>query len=1198
MLTPKNIKNIYPLSPMQEGMYFHALADPASPAYFEQVSYRLEGTLHLAQVEKSVGELFRRHDILRTVFTHRKADRPLQVVLRERVPAFYFEDLRDGPDCRAAIARADAYKRADRERPFDLGRDVLMRVAVFRLAEGQYEFVWSHHHILMDGWCSGLLIGEFSEIYRSLLHDKAPRLPPVTPYHTYIEWLEKRDRSASAHYWKQYLQHYEQVAAVPRRTGGPGGGYCGGSCEWSLDQPTTERVEKLAARYQVTLNTLVETLWGIVLAKYNDRCDVVFGAVVSGRPSEIPGVETMAGLFINTIPVRICFGEDERFADLLKRTQQRALESLPHHYYPLAKVQSESPLRQDLLDHILVFENYPVSAQLGSNGKAGAAAGVRISHVEAVERTHYPWSLTVLPGTQLGFKIQYDAARYEARFVERVRGHFRTLIRQVCTDPDSEIAALTLLTAEEQQDCLARAAHAAVAYPAGLSGIPGGLPGALPTGPDRTGYRVYLLDAHLQLVPAGVAGEICVGGPGVARGCLDGAASPAGNFVDDPFCPGERLYRTGDLGRWREDGNVEYLGRLDHPGKDRGCRVETGEIESRLRQHPAVQQAVVVARQTQPGRTQLVAYLVPRAGVPAETDEIRAFLRETLPAYLVPACVVKLECLPLTPGGQVDHQALPVPDRGPAVRNAFAAPATPLEALLVAIWQEVLGKEAVSVEACFFSLGGDSIKTIQIASRLRKAGYELAVRDVFTHSSIRQLAPRIQPAQRKAEQGIVRGNVPLTPVQREFFATPYQAPHHFNHAAMLYAADGFAEAALRAVFTKLIRHHDALRMRYPAADGAIGQVNDGADGPVWLQTTDLRREADPAAALALQAERLQAGFDLAHGPLFKLGLFHLPDGDRLLIVVHHLVMDAVSWYILSEDIHTLYRQYQQGETLALPPKTDSFQQWAKQLQAYAGSDALLREKAYWQACARADLPRIAPEAAALATDSAGPGRTCFGLDGPQTEALVRQGGRGHQAGTQAVLLAALAVSLRTVLGLEQTLVSVVSHGREAAPGNLDISRTVGWFTTSYPLVIDAADGTPATILARVQRSLAAVPNGGIGYGILKYLTAPADKADVAFWWPPQVSFNYLGEFDSNAIRGSFGPAKEGPGNVQAEVDRHQARHLLQVSAVVTDKKLRVDLVYNQAYFLPGTVGRLQHCFRRELVRLGDAHACREPEPVH
>ncbi|MCU0288757.1 MAG: amino acid adenylation domain-containing protein, partial [Acidobacteria bacterium] len=459
---------------MQEGMFFHALLDQASSSYFEQTAFRLHGELDICLVEKSFNELVNRHDILRTAFIHNDTPRAVQVVLKSRAVDFYYQDISQIGSQGEKEFFITGYKEKDKQRSFDLSKDVLMRVAVFRLSPAEYQFIWSHHHTIMDGWCIGILNTEFFEIYTSYLESRPYRLPGVKPYRNYIQWLEKKDKEESSRYWENYLDSYEEQTGIPRtktriitkeenQTG-----YRNETVSILLDMEKTAGLNKLAARSHVTLNTVAQTLWGILLGKYNDKEDVVFGVVVSGRPSELEGIESMVGLFINTIPVRIRFEGKMKFHRLLNQVQSEALASEPHHYHSLAEIQSRNPLRQNLIDHIFIFENYPIAEQIEGFGKKETKNNIRrlkLENAEIFEQTNYDFNVIMSGADRLKIIFQYNSNVYEKGNIERVAKLFSIAIDQIIENQELEVSQLTFLSAEERNQVLYEFNNTQAEYP-------------------------------------------------------------------------------------------------------------------------------------------------------------------------------------------------------------------------------------------------------------------------------------------------------------------------------------------------------------------------------------------------------------------------------------------------------------------------------------------------------------------------------------------------------------------------------------------------------------------------------------------------------------------------------------------------------------------------------------------------------------
>jgi amino acid adenylation domain-containing protein/non-ribosomal peptide synthase protein (TIGR01720 family) len=2094
------IEDIYLLSPLQEGMLFHALYDSGGPTYFEQASYRLHGHLEAVVVEKSLNELCKRHDILRTVFVYEGIQRPIQVVLNERSSDFLYEDVREKigrtDDERTALIRQ--YEREDRQRSFDLSRDILMRVTLVRLDDTEYQLIWSFHHILMDGWCVSILNMEFFEIYNSFLENRSYRLSEVTPYRTYIRWLEKQDKGSSARYWTGYLEGYDEPAAIPKL-----GMLAGSDPEdgrdrsheykieeiiFPLEADRFESLNRLVGKNHATLNTIIQAVWGIIIGRYNRKQDAVFGMVVSGRPTEIKGVETMVGLFINTIPVRIRFREEEKLSPLLRRVQEGAVNSEPHQYFQLAEIQAQSILKQSLLDHLLVFENYPIADQIaGVTEQAESSQGLELelSGVELFEQSNYDFCLVVLPGEPLLIKLKYNANAHSRELMDAFARHFNFMLDQIVERENEEIFIheIRLLKENEKKKLLydfndtgadyarektlhelfkdqveQRPDQVAVVYddqqvtyrvfnaranrlarvlkarevtadmpvgimlersldmimaiiavlkagggylpidpalprkrlismledgqvsimltaskdienhmflslqrfqqlkprvevtaprspvrdfdglplpdrslvdyekygdyigqamvkhsislqatrgcpyhcaychkiwpkkhvarsaenifkevlfyynmgvrrfafiddifnldidnsaaffqliidnglevqlffPNGMRGdiltkdyidlmvkagtvnlaialetasprlqkvirknldlervkdsiryfveeyphvilelftmhgfpteteeearmtldfiksfrwlhfpyvfilkiypntdmaklaiengfssediddsedlafhelpktlpfdrsftlkyqaeflndyflsrerllhvlphqmrvltgdeiaqkydsylpmdirslddllefagierseleantclsedamaIPGlsarmdaYFPGQAPTanalrvllldlsqffvedshmlydvvdpplglmyvmtylnrqfgsrvqgkiaksridfgsyselktlleefkpdiigarsltfykdffhktialirqwginvpivagGPYATGsyktlledsnidvvvlgegeitfnqliekimenggklpdeevlraipgiafapgqrkdrdiimldqfdrilsqqsdenvvnfnqpsdlayiiftsgstgrpkgvvlenrnvanlvhglneriykhqdhhrkvclvspymfdasvkqifgalllgyplhvvpeearldgskllefykkyqidisdgtpthlrllsefdrlgfsglnvtqfliggepltgsaadqflgkfrqtapriinvygpteccvdsaafavgkedlpcagmdtvpigtpmpnHQVYIVDSQNRLQPVGAAGELCIAGDGVARGYLNHPELTAEKFDQDLWDyqdyhdenykqafkqkffggsrgailqkspPGRRrLYKTGDLARWLPDGNIQFLGRLDHQVKIRGFRIELEEIESRLMRHKDIREALVAVKENPDKDKYMCAYYVPEKGLTLTISELRDYLSEELPEYAIPSYFLKLKKVPVTSHGKVDRGALPEPDGSIDTGGQYQDPRTDVEKVMVKVWQEVLGVNIVGIYDDYFALGGDSIKAIQIAARLHNKKLKLNMRDLFRHPTIGDLSRYLKPVKGLPTQETVEGEVKLTPIQVRFFQGDYAEKHHYNQAVMLYSEKGLNSQWVKKVFQRLSQHHDALRMAYKfEEEGEIRQINRGtAKNLPELTTYDLKGEetAEYRKIIEEKANNIQAGMDLVDGPLVKMGLFRVDTGDYLLIVIHHLVVDGISWRILLEDFAALYTQLETGkaiEELEMPVKTSSFQEWAESIRRYSSSDALLNQLSYWEKIENTRLPLL-PKDRTIETGTISDSESLsFQLSGEYTRKLLKEVHAAYHTEINDILLTALGLAVKHWAGVKNICIEMEGHGREELPGDVDVNRTVGWFTSVYPAVIDMKKFNDlSSIIKRTKEMLRHIPDRGMGYGILKYITPPGERQGVTFDLRPQIAFNYLGQLDSE---------ENGPGlfrfadiSTGREVSLNfRSDYTFNIVGIVVEGKLKISIGYSRKEYNKDTVLYFADTYRKSLEEIVDHCMARE-----
>ncbi|HEX8560147.1 MAG TPA: amino acid adenylation domain-containing protein [Pyrinomonadaceae bacterium] len=717
--------------------------------------------------------------------------------------------------------------------------------------------------------------------------------------------------------------------------------------------------------------------------------------------------------------------------------------------------------------------------------------------------------------------------------------------------------------------------------------------GTVPIGRPVANTSVHVLDARLEPAPEGVAGELYLGGVQVGRGYLDRPGLTAERFLPDPFSaePGARLYRTGDVARRVAGGEVEYLGRVDHQVKLRGFRIELGEIEAALSRHPAVGECVCVVREDAPGVKRLVAYVGGARG--ANAAELAEHLRGRLPEYMTPTQFVFLEALPLTPSGKVDRKALPRPDySGAGAGREFVAPASASEQALCGIWAEVLRLERVGVHDNFFELGGDSILSIQIIARAAQAGLHFTPRQLFQNQTIAELAAVAGAgAASDAEQGAVVGDVPLSPVQRWYFESEPVNPHHFNQALLLEVKEPLDAGLLRLAVEHLYTHHDALRLRFERGADGWRQFNAGAAPPGAFRTADFSGldEAAQAGAVQETAARVQGGLNLSEGPLLRAVLFDLGAGraGRLLLVAHHLVIDGVSWRILLDDLQTAYGQLSRGEAVGLGAKTASYRQWAEALCGHARSGKV--EAGYWLGAAQRG-------AAPLPVDGRGENTVASsavveaGLDEEETRSLIQQAPAVYHTRIDEALLAALAHGFRQ-WGVRRLLLDVEGHGRDEQPGELNLSRTVGWFTAVYPLLLEAGEGGGVTdALKNVKGQARAVPGRGVGYGLLRYLGEEGVAARLRAAPAAEVSFNYLGQLDQ-ALAGSamFRASRESAGPSQDP--RERRRYLIEVSASVLGGRLRTAWTYSENVHRRATVERLAAAFTaalRDLVSRGRA----------
>ncbi|KAB7770806.1 non-ribosomal peptide synthetase [Xanthomonas sp. LMG 12462] len=1458
---------LYPATPMQQGLLFHTRLDPE--AYITQTFPILRGALDAPRFRAAWQSLLDRHEVFRTAFVE-VGERLLQLVGASAALPWHEEDWRE-LDAQAQEAQFERYRQQDRARGFDVACAPLLRIALFRLGEERYRLLWTHHHMLSDGWSLPILYKEVMQVYTAGLQGTSVQLPPAPRYEAYVDWLSRQDRDAALAFWQSQLATIEAPTPLAIDKLPSDGGFGQRERSLTLDAATSERLSAFARGQRVTLNTVLQLAWGYLLHRYSGEDEVVFGATISGRPAEIDGIESMVGLFINSVPVRMSFAEPHSVGTMLADLQQRFERANAFGYLSLADIQRQSGIAPGtaLFDSLMVIGNYPIEAAMQARS---LDAGLQVEATGRREQTGYRLAFNIGVRSRIHLQCAYPAEVFADATIDRLLGHFAQVLQRMPALVDQPVHRIDPLGDAEHRDralwnavpadyprdatlhalvearahahpqavaatfgeqaitygelnreanrvahflrqrgvavdtlvglCIERSVEMLIGmlgilkagaaylpldpdypedrlrfmledsgaeivltssdllhaldvfderlvlpldatlreallgdcaqtdpvpaagaqslayaiYTSGSTGTPKGTliehrnvvrlvhrpnyvvlaegevmaqasnssfdaatfeiwgalangmhlhgigkdtllnPAALattlhearvatlfvttaifnqmslvapggfaaldtllfggegvdveavgrvlaagkprhlvhvygptenttfstafeiverrfdtyPIGTPISGTTLYVLDTQRRPVPYGAVGELYLGGDGVGRGYHARPQLDAERFLEDPFAvtDGARLYRTGDLVRQSADGNVQFVGRADDQVKLRGFRIELGEIETRLLSHDAVREAVVVARRDQDA-TRLVAYVVrtladEQVNESLFSKELRRYLKQRMPEYMVPSAFVCMEELPLTRNGKVDKRQLPVPDY--QLQQAYFAPRTELEARLAELWQQVLRVDQVGVHDNFFEIGGDSILSIQVVSRANQAGIRMSTRQLFENQTVAELATVAACAEEAlAPQDEVQGEMPLLPVQRMFLEGEAVDRHHFNQAVLLTTPPDFDLQTLDAVLAALYARHDALRLRFTEdADG--WQARHVPLHPdMVLESRALERlegsDSTWAAQVSARCADWQRRFDLADGPLLRAVYFPswTGDGGRLLLAVHHIVVDGVSWRILLDDLQLAYSQIQRGQSIQLGRKSASFQRWGQTLEAYACDPALLQEKAYWAAAAA--VPGLPVDRPGVGAGSNASTRLIgFGLSPEETRALQQQCHAAYRTQINELLLAAVYLGVRRWCGQTALRIRLEGHGREALDEDMDLTQTVGWFTSLYPLRLSSDGQALGDVIKAVKEQYRSVPRRGIGYGVLRYLLRDPDLIAAAHDEHDGLLFNYLGQFDQVLNDDTaFQPAPESIGP-QTSLRRQRAA-LLSLSGKTFAGQLQFTLSY-------------------------------------
>ncbi len=696
--------------------------------------------------------------------------------------------------------------------------------------------------------------------------------------------------------------------------------------------------------------------------------------------------------------------------------------------------------------------------------------------------------------------------------------------------------------------------------------------------------NIYILNRYNQLQPIGLAGELCLSGKRLARDYLNRPELSADKFIPNPYRKNERLYKTGDQVQWRSDGNIEYLGRIDNQVKLRGFRIELEEIENQLLKNENVNETAVIAVENNAGETSLIAYYVSKNNISA--SELREYLSLKLPYYMIPAKFIMVDNIPRTSSGKIDNKVLEISTETPLKETNYAAPENETEKILVKIWEEALGIEKIGINDDFFELGGDSIKAIQISSRLQEYGFKLRINEMFQHTTIAGLRDEINKSQvNKIDDNIITGIVELTPIQKWFFQNKFKN-NHFNQSVMIFNKDGFLDALLRKLFSKMTEHHDALRMTYNYTKDTVIQQNRGLEEAEFftLKQFDLRKELDFSKKIADEANIIQTSIDLTHGPLLMAGLFKTVSGDYLLIVIHHLVVDGVSWRILLEDFMRGYSQALKNEDIRFQNKTTSFKEWAGRLKEYSEGYEILNELTYWKQIEEVQVRPLPVDHAASQNKYKDSHSINLTLSETETNLLLTKVNKAYQTEINDILLTALGLAVKEWTGENLCLFNLEGHGREEILKNLDVTRTVGWFTSIYPVLLKMNLHGLSKQIKSVKENLRNIPNKGIGYGILKYLTPAEKKERLEFTVIPEIGFLFLGElgqesYMKNIYDVSLVPAKQ---SISPDFDRQSK---LEIDSMIISKKLVFNFNYNKKEYDQTTIQKLVVSYKMNLLKI-------------
>ncbi|MHB8063642.1 MAG: thioesterase domain-containing protein, partial [Ruminiclostridium sp.] len=702
---------------------------------------------------------------------------------------------------------------------------------------------------------------------------------------------------------------------------------------------------------------------------------------------------------------------------------------------------------------------------------------------------------------------------------------------------------------------------------------------SIPIGKPIDNINLYILGENNSLLSIGIPGELCIGGVGLARGYLNNQELTNKKFVENPFCSGEKMYQTGDLAKWLPDGNIEFLGRMDHQVKIRGYRIELGEIEKKLLKYKGITSAIVTTKDDREGSKYLCAYVVAKDKL--VTQGLRDYLLEQLPEYMVPQSFYQIERIPLSNNGKINTKALLEIEQLMPTGTKYIPPQNKIQEKIAEVWSKVLNVKRVSINDNYFELGGDSIKAIKIIYELEKMGFILTIEDIIKYKTVNKLSEKIEYNKFDISQDPVVGEIKFSPVQKFYFNKEnIMNMNHFNQSVLIYYRDGFDESRIKQAFNKIINHHDIFRLVCRVHNDQLNQyilpIVD--DSFVDLKIINLCDVEDLNRVIESECNKIQVSIDLNYGPLIKLGLFKTDCGDHLLIVVNHLIIDSVSWGILKEDFLNLYMAT--DNNVELPAKTHSYRDWVDRLYDYAQKGISSDEKEYWLSVSRTVIKPLRVDNIIDSRKNMYSRECSISLSKEETSMLKSFVSNGYTKGIDMILLFAISNAINVWNNSDKTLIAYESHGRNHTFRDVNITRTIGWFTSIYPVILDYKDMVSLDILKSFDKNLKDITNNGHAYGSLKYLSQVLDECITE----PEIAFNYVG--DINEIKNEKFILSDLPKGAEAG-DETLSKYKLFISSKLENDKVQIDIMFNNKEYDTNTINILAELFIKSIRNITD-----------